>query len=128
MSSVNPNLLISPSNNSIPFITTPFIVGTAQLRIDSVLQQGMLIKSVRIENNDGINVLTYRTQSPSGVLKTLPPSSVDTFDEWGSYLEINPNAVTGDALIEVDMALQQDALQERPQTLSRTLERLGRLG
>lgn len=128
MSSVNPNLLISPSNNSIPFITTPFVVGTAQLRIDSILQQGMLIKSIRIENRDALNQLTYRTQSPSGTLRILPVSSVDTFDEWGSYLEINPDPVTGDALAEVDMVLQQDALQERPRTLSKLLTGRGQLG
>lgn len=128
MSSVNPSLLISPSNNSIPFITTPFVFTTAQLRIDSVLQNGMLVKSVRITNLDNINNLTYRTQSPSGALKIIPVSSVDTFDEWGSYIEINPNAVTGDGLLEVDMVLQQDAIQERPKTLSRTLERVGQLG
>ena len=128
MSSVNPSLLISPSNNSIPFITTPFVVSTAQLRIDSILQQGMLIKSIRIENRDALNQLTYRTQSPSGTLRILPVSSVDTFDEWGSYLEINPDPVTGDALAEVDMVLQQDALQERPRTLSKLLTGRGQLG
>lgn len=128
MSAVNPNLLVSPSNNSIPFVTTPFVVGVAQLLIDTVQQFGMLIKSVRITNLDAANTLTYRTQSRSGVLKIIPVSSVDIFDEWGSFLEINPNAVTGDALVEIDMVLQQDALQERPKTLSRQLERVGQLG
>lgn len=128
MSSVNPNLLVSPSNNSVPFIGTPFVIGTAQLIIDTILQFGMLIKSVRITNIDATNTLTYRTQSRSGILKIIPVSSFDLFDEWGSFLEINPNAVTGDALVEIDMALQQDALQERPKTLSRTLERVGQLG
>ena len=113
MSSVFTDDLLSPSNNSILFVTRPQEFTTAQLRIDSLIQFNQLIKSVRIENQDSLNNLTYRTQSPSSVLKTVAPNSADNFDEWTSYLEINPNAVSGVGLVEFDLVERANAINRQ---------------
>ena len=109
MSSINPDELKSPRDLTIPFSTTPQNFTTVQVRIDSLIQFGKLIKSIRIENNDTTNNLTWRSQSPSNLLKILGPSAIDEVDEWTSYLEINGNAVTGTGQLEMDLVDLQDA-------------------
>ena len=109
MSSLNPDELKSPRDLTIPFSTRPENFTTAQLRIDSLIQFGKLIKSIRIENNDTTNNLTWRTQSPSNILRILAPSAVDEVDEWTSYLEINGNGATGTGQLEMDLVNIQDA-------------------
>jgi len=109
MSSLNPDELKSPRDLTIPFLTRPEDFTNVQLRIDSLIQFGKLIKSIRIENNDTTNNLTWRTQSPSNILRVLAPSAIDGVDEWTSYLEINGNATTGTGQIEMDLVKIQDA-------------------
>lgn len=113
MSQVVPALLKSASDINIPFEEFPQAIGTAQIIIDTLQRMNQLIKSVRVVNDDAIANLTYRTQSPSGILKTVDPSSEVTFDQWGSYIEINPNAVSGTGLLELDLVEPKDAVRHR---------------
>jgi len=109
MSSINPDELKSPSDLSIPFLTRPLGFTITQIRIDSLQEFGKLIKSFKIVNDDALSNVTYRTQSPSGTLRTIPPNSDDSADEWTSYLEINPNAVSGTGSFEIDLVNINDA-------------------
>jgi hypothetical protein len=109
MSAIQQNGLKSANDPLIPFISVPETIGTVQIRHDSLLETGLLTKSIRIINNDGANPITYRTASPSSVLKTVPPNSDETIPEWTSYLEINPNAVTGNGILERDLVTNEDA-------------------
>lgn len=113
MSQVVPALLKSASSLDIPFTEFPQDIGTVQIIIDTLQRMNQLIKSVRIVNDDALANLTYRTQSPSGLLKTVDPSSEVTFDQWGSYIEINPDAVSGAGLLELDLVEPKDALRSR---------------
>lgn len=111
MSTVNPESLKSPASDKIPFLTRPEIIGVATITHDSLNEFQKIIKSVKIVNDDGVNNLQYRTQSPSSPLRTVPPNSEDTFDEWTSFLQIIPNAVTGAGLLELDLVEPKDAKQ-----------------
>lgn len=111
MSFVNPQGLKSPADLTIPFSRFSQAFTTAQLRIDTAIQFSKIIKSLRIVNNDAINNLTYRTQSPSGLLKQVDITSEITDDEWGSFLEVNPNGATGTGFVELDLVDFKDARQ-----------------
>ena len=109
MSSINPDELKSPRDLTIPFVTRMQNFAITQVRIDSLIEFGKLIKSFRIENLDTTNNLTWRSQSPSNILRQLAPSAIDEVDEWTSYLEINVNGATGLGQLEIDLVDLQDA-------------------
>ena len=68
---------------------------TAQSRIDVSQRMAMLYIKAVIDNQDATNSLTVRTD-PDAAALTVPPNSVIVIeDEIHSYIEINPNAVTG---------------------------------
>lgn len=68
---------------------------TAQARIDVSQRMGMNYIKAVVDNQDPTNNLTVRTDPDAEVL-TVPPNSVIIIeDEIHSYIEINPNAVTG---------------------------------
>ena len=113
MSQVVPGLLKSASSLDIPFTEFPQAIGLVQITIDTMQRFNQLIKSVRIVNDDAVSPLTYRTQSPSGILKTVDQASEVTFDQWGSFIVINPNAVTGEGLLELDLVEPRDAKRTR---------------
>lgn len=113
MSQVVPALLKSASDLNIPFTEFPQAIGITVITIDTMQRFNQLIKSVRIANDDVLQPLTYRTQSLSGLLKTVGPSSEVTFNQWGSFIQINPNAVSGDGLLELDLVEPKDAQRHR---------------
>lgn len=111
MSAINPEELKSASDPNIPFFTFPENFTINQLRHDTLIEFGQIIKSLKIINNDNLAVVTFRTQSPSGLLRTVDPASELSIDEWTSYLEINPNGVSGNGQIELDMVELNNAKQ-----------------
>ena len=111
MSAINSGGLKSASDPLIPFITIPEVIGLLQIRHDSLLEENMITKVIRIINNDAVNPITYRTQSPSNILRSVPPNSDETLEEWTAYIEINPNAVTGNGILERDLVKSEDAIK-----------------
>lgn len=109
MSAIISDALKSVSDPLIPFITRPEDFTTVQIRHDSLLEFGKLIRAVKITNNDPLANVTVRTQSPSNVLITVDPSSELIIEGWTSYLEINPNGVSGTGQIEMDLVSSEDA-------------------
>lgn len=109
MSTVNPDGLKSASDTTIPFLSRPETIGLVQIRHDTLIEFAKITKTVKIVNNDAVNSVTYRLQSPSAPLRTVPPNSDETIDEWTSYVEINPDPVTGQGTIEMDLVSPKDA-------------------
>lgn len=109
--SVVPQGLKAASSIEIPFITRPQGFTTNQIIIDSLLQFQKLIKSIHIVNDDSLNIVSFRTQSPSSILKTVDVNSEVNFDEWTSYFEINPDGVSGTGLFELDLVELPNARQ-----------------
>lgn len=113
MSALLPDEYRSASDPDIIFYTMPEGVGVAQIRHDTLLEFRTICKELKITNNDGVNNITYRTQSPSAVLRTCPPNSEVVITEWTNYIEINPNAVTGSGLIEMDLVDSKEARKNK---------------
>lgn len=112
MSAIDFSSLKSSKDLNIPFLTESELIALLQINHDTLLEFGLLVKSLRIVNDDGVNVLTYRTGSASGTLKTIPPNSEATVDGWFSIFQIFPNAVTGNGLIEMDLTSVKDATKD----------------
>lgn len=125
MSAINSEVLKSPSDPTIPFFTNKEDFATAQLRHDALLEFSRFIKSLKIVNNDTVNAVTFRTQSPSAPLQTVDPGSETSLDEWSSYIEINPDGATGDGQLELDLVEPKDAIDQRKQD---KLEKIGAIG
>jgi len=86
---------------SIPFTQ---IIGTAQFITDFLVQRNLKIIQITIDNQDPTNNITFRTE-PSGTLKTIPPNSLGVVsDEQHDFIEVNPDAVTGDAIVTLQLA------------------------
>lgn len=103
--------LKSPSDPLIPFLTEPIEFTTSQVLLSALQKYGMLIKGYRIVNNDAVNNCTLRTKSPFAPLDTIEPSVEASNQEWTDYFELNPNAVTGSGMIELQLVRKEDAFQ-----------------
>lgn len=85
--------------------TTPFSFDftTAQIKRETLQEFGMYVINIIITNDDPTNVVTLRLE-PGAPLITIPPNSVaEISDEIHSYIEVNPNAVTGTGNIRTSL-------------------------
>lgn len=113
MSSIDYERLKSPADTTIPFLSRAEPFTTAQLIKDTLIQLGKICKVTKVTNLDAGANLTIRLFSPSGQLVTVPPNSEITIPAWTSYIEINPNAVSGNGLLEMDLVESSEAYQKR---------------
>jgi len=111
MSYVNKAILKGVDDQTLSFYVTTQAIGTAQVLIDSLTLFNAYIRAYRIVNNDGLNVITYRAGSNTQPLKTIPINSQEEVSGWESFIEINPNAVTGSGFLEMDLIDRDEALR-----------------
>ncbi len=111
MSYVDKAILKGVDDQSLSFYTTTQVIGTAQVVIDSLTLFNAYIRAFRIINNDGINIMTYRQGALTQPLKTIPINSQETQNGWESFIEINPNAVSGVGILEMDLIERGEALR-----------------
>lgn len=109
MSFIDINRLKSNTDQTINSITRVERFSTTVRKFDSLLEYGMIIKTVKIVNNDQTAVVGYRNQSPSSVMREVPISSDETIDEWTSYFEIIPNSNSGSGYIEFELVETREA-------------------
>jgi len=86
--------------------SSPFVqpITTTQFRDDFLQRVGKYIIQITIDNQDPTNNLTFRTV-PSGILQTVPPNSLGVVEnEIHAFLEVNPDAVTGNAIVTLALA------------------------
>ena len=86
--------------------TSPFLelIATTQFRDDFLQRVGKYIIKIVYDNQDPTNNATIRTV-PSGILQTVPPNSLGVIeDEIHSFVEINPNAITGLGILTLTLA------------------------
>ena len=82
---------------------------TAAIRHNTILEWGMIGKGVRVINNDVQNNLIVRLHSRTGTSLIIPPSSELPINEWFSEIHFEPNGVTGDFQIMIEVAQIKDA-------------------
>ena len=109
MSHVEISKLKGINEESISWDSLPFPFSTAQFRIDTLTRFNSYIRSFRIINRDAIANLTYRYDQPGKQLVTIDPLSFDEQEFWTSYLEINPNGVSGTGEVEIDLVPREIA-------------------
>lgn len=80
-----------------------FAFTTAQERHDFLTEDNSYVRAYRIINQDILAPLTYRQDKNNQPLITLDPASIDNQEGWTSYIEVNPNAVSGNGILEVDL-------------------------
>jgi len=88
-------------------IVFPFLL--LQERHDFLTENNSYVRSYRVVNRDTTNILTYRQDQANKQLITLDPSTQENQEGWTSYLEVNPNAVTGSGFLEVDLVTRENA-------------------
>lgn len=109
MSVVNLELLKGVDDRTINASLLKFPFTTAQLRIDFLNRYNNYVLSFKVINRDLVAGLTYRQDGSYTELSTLDPASQDSNRGWTSYIEINPNVVSGDGLLEVDLVTRENA-------------------
>lgn len=114
MSYVNKAILRGILDPSLSFYTTTLQFTTAVLQIDALTQFGAYIRSFRIVNLDGTNQALYRQGSLAEVQKPVPINSEVSVDGWESFVQITPNAVSGNGFLELDLISRDQAELVKP--------------
>lgn len=109
MSHVEVRKLRGINDVNLVWDTIPFPFTITQLRTDFLNRYGSYIRAYRVINRDTLNLLTYRQDQPGKQLITLDPSSQDNLEGWTSYIEVNPDIVTGNGILEVDLVTRENA-------------------
>ena len=82
---------------------------TSAIRHNTILEWALIGKGVRAINNDTQNNLIVRLHSRGGTPLIVPPSSELPINEWFAEIHFEPNAVTGDFQIMIEVAEFKDA-------------------
>jgi len=94
---------------SLVWDTLIFNFTTLQERHDFITENNSYVRAFRVINRDSLNNLTYRQDSANKAAITLEPLSFDDNEGWTSYIEVNPNAVSGIGTLEVDVVTRENA-------------------
>jgi len=108
--SFNVQTLKSASDDNIPsFLRTPENGTTTAIRHNTIYEFGLIGKGARIVNNDSLNDLIVRLHNPNATAVLVPPSSEFIIAEWFAELHCEPNAVTGDFQLTIEVADLKEA-------------------
>jgi len=97
------------NDTKIVWDTLIFNFTTTQVRHDFLIENGSYVRAYRVINRDSLNDLSYRQDSATAPAVILEPNSFDEKEGWTSYIEVNPNAVTGLGTLEVDLVTRENA-------------------
>lgn len=91
-------VLFAGSKIAIRTVSVPIPFTTLTITRDFLQELGLQMVLLTIDNNDGTNPLQFRVE-PFGQLRTIPINTRGTLtDEVHSFLQIIPNAVTGNGI------------------------------
>jgi len=113
MSHVEIRKLKGISDDGVVWDKEIFDFTTAQFFRDFLSEFGSYVRSYRVINRDPVASLTYRQDSKNKTAIQLDQSSIDNQEGWTSYIEINPNAVSGVGQLEVDLVPREIAEKGR---------------
>lgn len=113
MSNFNPEDNVSPQNLTVPVESRTVSInedGTkTQLKFNTQYNFSKIAAKFKIVNEDSVNNITYRIPSPSSVLRTVPPSTSTTVEEYSYYIELNFDISNTKSYIELDLVNSKDA-------------------
>jgi len=103
--SFNVQTLKSATDDQIPsFLRTPEAATTSAVRHNTLFEFGLIGKGARIVNNDSLNDLIVRLHNPNATGQIVPPSSEFIVNEWFAEIHCEPDAVTGDFQLTIELA------------------------
>jgi len=110
--SFNVQLFKSASDDLIPsFLRTPENGTTTAIRHNTIYEFGRIGKGARVVNNDGTNNLDVRLHNPNATIQVIPPNSELLISEWFAEIHCEPDGVTGAFQLQIELALEKDALR-----------------
>jgi len=109
MSHVEVAKLKGINDETVKWDTIVFPFTILQERHDFLTENNSYVRSYRVVNRDTTNILTYRQDQANKQAITLDPSTQEFQEGWTSYIEVNPNAVTGSGFLEVDLVTRENA-------------------
>lgn len=114
MSTFNPEDFESPQNITVAIEsrTIPLNVATVavtQLRLNTQYNFRKLCAKFKIINEDALNSITYRVPSPSAPLRTVPPNSSTTVEEYTYFIELNFDIANITSILELDLVNVKDS-------------------
>jgi len=105
--------LKSASDDNIPsFLRGPENGTTSAIRHNTMYEWSVIGKGARIVNNDSLNNLDIRLQDPRAPPLVIPPNSDLNINEWFAQIHCEPDGVTGDFQITIEVAQFKDAVRE----------------
>jgi len=108
--SFNVQTLKSASDDLIPsFLRAAENGTTAAIRHNTFYEFGLIGKGARIINNDSTNNLNVRLHNPRATILVVPPNSELVIAEWFAELHCEPDAVTGDFQLTIELADLKEA-------------------
>ena len=113
MSLVEIRKLKGINDTTLTWDTLPFPFTTAVLLHDFLQEYNSYVRAFRVINEDVVNALTYRQDSRTKQAITLDPASIDNQEGWTSLIEITPDGVTGQGVLEVDLVPRDIAVRLR---------------
>lgn len=106
--------LKSATDDNIPsFLRTPENGTTTAIRHNTLYEFSRIGKGARIINNDSTNNLDIRLHNPNATIMIVPPSSELVIEEWFSEIHCEPDGVTGNFQLTIEVALLSDAQRRR---------------
>jgi len=106
--------LKSATDDNIPsFLRTPENGTISAIRHNTLLEFGLIGKGARIINNDATANLDVRLHNPRATIIVVPPSSELTIEEWFSEIHCEPDGVTGDFQLTIEVAKLPDATRNQ---------------
>lgn len=118
MSNFNPEDFESPQNITVPIESRTIELNVAtvpvtQLRLNTQSLAGKIAAKIKIVNDDPVNSITYRIPSPSAPLRTVPPSSSTTIEEYTYFIELNFNIANITSILELDLIKRSDGQKRK---------------
>jgi len=110
--SFNVETLKSASDDNVPsFLRAPENGTTSAIRHNTIFEFGKLGKGARVTNNDSLNNLNVRLHNPQATIIIVPPSSDLVINEWFAEIHCEPDGVTGNFQLIIEVATLKDSLK-----------------
>lgn len=100
----------SATDDNIPsFLRAPENGTIAAIRHNTIYEFGLIGKGARVVNNDPTNNLDVRLHNPRADPIVIPPSSDLNINDWFAEIHCEPDGVTGNFQLTIEVAQLTDA-------------------
>ena len=109
LAGVNLSVLKGIDDQSLKGVTLTFSFSTAIFNLDALSQYNSYVRSFRVTNLDTLAELTYVFDEVRAVPIPVPILTDDSQKGWTSLIQVTPDGVTGNGLIEVELVKRENA-------------------